>query len=200
LSPQEVLQIETKYGISLSEEYKVLLTQFGNGGTGPGYGLVPLSLKHIHPPYAGTDFLLRNWTDPGKLDIEMVDSDEISGYIKLFNYGCGSQTCLIVNGVETGSLIFFDSDECFYKLKHNSILQIYEQWLENELTLIKRVYNQIQELPLATVIDLEWKLENYFIKDIILSLINASPITGGHSRTEIDQHLKKEFAIWKSNQ
>ena len=50
-------------------------------------------------------------------EVDMVELDEISGYIKLFDYGCGMETCLIVNGENQGALIFFDGDGAFRKIK-----------------------------------------------------------------------------------
>jgi len=56
-----------------------------------------LNLTKINPPYVGTKYLLRNWEDPKKIECDMVELDEISGYIKLFDYGCGMEYCLIVS-------------------------------------------------------------------------------------------------------
>ena len=69
--------------------------------------LEQLDLKKINPPYVGTKQLLRNWEDPKQIECDMVDIDEISGYIKLFDYGCGMEYCLIVKGEEKEDLIFF---------------------------------------------------------------------------------------------
>ncbi|MFT5917940.1 MAG: hypothetical protein ACI81T_004457 [Bacteroidia bacterium] len=60
LTEEEIQQIESENGIIISKDYRLVLTHFGNGGPGGGYGLEQLSLKNIHPEYVGTDFLLRN--------------------------------------------------------------------------------------------------------------------------------------------
>jgi hypothetical protein len=89
ISREELLEIETKNKIVLSEEYKEVLQEMGNGGAGCGYGLAKMNLSKINPPYIGTKELLRNCENPDELEVEMVELDEISGYIKLFDYGCG---------------------------------------------------------------------------------------------------------------
>lgn len=133
LTEQEISKIETENGITLSFEYRQILMELGNGGAGCGYGLEPLSLKNITPPYIGTKQLLRNWGDPKKIDYDMVDLGEISGYIKLFDYGCGIEKCLIVNGAEKEELIYFDCDGRFEKIEDKSLLDIYENWLNESL-------------------------------------------------------------------
>jgi hypothetical protein len=42
LQESELVQLESAYGIELPAEYRSYLTSIGNGGAGPGYGLVPL--------------------------------------------------------------------------------------------------------------------------------------------------------------
>ena len=42
VSPEEVARFEAKYHVKLPEEYVFFLTQVGNGGAGPYYGLYPL--------------------------------------------------------------------------------------------------------------------------------------------------------------
>ena len=92
----------------------------------------------------------------------MVDTDEISGYIKLFDFGCGMEYGLIVNGEEQGALIFFDCDGRFEKIEHKTLFDIYEAWIDNSLETLKRVQNKLEEMPLQDVIDSEWELKNFF--------------------------------------
>jgi hypothetical protein len=198
LSEEEIAQIETENGIVISEEYREVLKYLGNGYAGPGYGLEELSLAHINPPYMGTNELLRNWEDPGKMEEDMVDLDEISGYIKLIDYGCCMETCLIVNGKEQGDLIFFDCDGRFEKIKDKSLLDIYEKWLDESIGVMERVRKKLLEMPLQEVIGSEWELKNYFVKDIILSLVEAEPLRDGHTGKELNEHLEKAYQRWKT--
>lgn len=198
LDENEIARIESENRIFISGEYRTILKYLGNGGAGCGYGLESLTLKNISPPYVGTKRLLRNWKDPQKIDLEMVNIQEITGYIKLFDYGCGMETCLIVNGEEQGGLIFFDCDGRFEKIEGKSILDIYENWLDESTGTLKRVENKLREMPLQEVIDSEWNLKNFSIKEMVLSIINAEPLQGVHSGNEVKEHLEKQYQKWKN--
>ena len=197
LSDAEIGKVEKEHGITLSPTYREMLIHLGNGGAGCGYGLESLSLKNIAPPYPGTDQLLRNWEDPEKTDVDMVDLDEISGYIKLFDYGSGMTIGLIVNGKEQGELIFFDVDGRFRKLKHNDIIEIYESWLDESIETLKRVKTKLEERPLDEVISSEWELRNFHIKEMILSLIDAAPLKGARTGKRLQEHLEMAYSKWK---
>jgi len=197
LTEQEIIRIESEHEITLSKEYRAILKHLGNGGAGCGYGLESLSFNNINPPYIGSKELLRNWDDPEKIDFDMVDTDEVSGYVKLFDYGCGMETCLIVKGAETAGMIYFDCDGHFEKIKNNTILDSLENWLNHNLDILKRIEKKLDQLPLQEVIDSEWELDNFSIKEMILSLIDAQPLEGGHSGHELNAHLEKEYEKWK---
>ena len=190
--------LENKHDLTLSEEYKTILQHLGDGGAGPGYGLQSISMKHIHPPYVGHQHLLRNWDDPKVIDIEMIDSEEISGYIKLFDFGCGMETCLIVKGENVGDLIFFDCDDRF-QVEEQSLLEIYSSWLDSNLAILRRVEEKLHRLPLQEVVDSEWELKNFSVKQIILSLMGSQPLRGGHSGNQLKAHLEQEYQKWKAN-
>ncbi len=198
LSEIEISQIETDNQIEFSNDYKELLKHLGNGGAGCGYGLEKLELTNINPPYIGTKILLRDWEDPKKIECDMVELDEISGYVKLFDYGCGMEYCLIVNGEEKGDLIFFDCDGRFEKIENKNLFDTYEEWLDSSLSILKRVKQKLHELPLQEVIDSEWELKNFSVKGMILSVINAEPIRGSHSGNDMKIHLENEFKKWKN--
>jgi hypothetical protein len=197
LTQQEISQIESDNNIVLSKEYKEILKHLGNGEAGCGYGLEKLNLKKIHPPYIGTKQLLRDWEDPNKIECDMVDLDKISGYIKLFDYGCGMEYCLIVNGEEKGDLIFFDCDGRFEKIENKSLLDTYEEWLDNSLKTLKRVQTKMEKLPLQEVIDSEWKLKNFSIKGMILSIINAEPPRKREPADDLKNFMEREHQKWK---
>ena len=198
LSKSEITKIEIDNQMVLSNDYKTILEKLGNGGAGCGYGLEKLELENINPPYIGTEKLLRNWKDPKKIDYDMVELDEISGYIKLFDYGCGMEYCLIVNGKEEEDLIFFDCDGRFEKIEKKSLLDIYEDWLDSSLKTLTRVQQKLEEMSLQEVIDSEWELNNFSIKEMILSIMNAEPLKGNHSGNDKKIHLEKEYKKWKN--
>jgi hypothetical protein len=197
LNEEEIIQIEAQNNIFLSTEYRSILKHLGNGGAGCGYGLEPLTLKNISPPYIGTEKLLRNWKG-SKMDLNMVDLDEISGYIKLFDYGCGMETCLIVSGYELGDLIFFDCDGRFEKIKDKNVIDIYEDWLDESINILKRVEVKLNEMTLQDVIESEWKMNNFSIKKMILSLMDAKPLRERYSEDNLNKHLEVEYKDWKN--
>lgn len=195
LSEEEIIQIEAQNNIFLSTEYRSILKHLGNGGAGCGYGLEPLTLKNISPPYIGTEKLLRNWKG-SKMDLNMVDLEEISGYVKLFDYGCGMEACLIVSGHELGELIFFDCDGRFEKIKKN-VIDIYEDWVDESIDVLKRVEKKLNEMTLQEVVESEWKMNNFSIKKMILSLMDAKPLGQAYSQNDLNEHLEVEYKNWK---
>lgn len=197
LSREQIHEIETDNSIFLADDFKEILACLGNGGAGCGYGLERLSLSKINPPYIGTRNLLRKWDDPNRIDCDMIDLNEISGYIKLFDYGCGMETCIIVKGEEKGELIFFDCDGRFEKIGNKNVLDIYEEWLDSSLSILKRVQTKLNELPLGEVIESEWNLKNFSIRRMILSIINADPIKPHHTGNELKDHVERQYEKWK---
>ena len=198
LSEEEIARIELENQILLSRDYKEILTNLGNGGAGCGYGLEKLDLVNINPPYIGTNILLRNWEDPKKIECDMVEIDELSGYIKLFDFGCGIEYCLIVNGEEKEDLIFFDCDGRFEKIKNISLLDIYEKWLDNSLRILRRVQQKLNELPLQEVIETEWALKNFSIRGMILSILDVPSIQGSYTGNDLKIYLEEEYRKWKN--
>ncbi len=198
LNGQSIIEIEKENGITISNEYRQILTQLGNGGAGCGYGLESLTLENINPPYIGTKQLLRNWDDSKRIDLDMVNLDEISGYIKLFDYGCGIETCIIVNGEEKEELIFFDCDGRFEKIESKTLLDIYENWLDESLSTLTRVKNKLKSMSnLQDVIDDEWGLKNFSIKGMIYSIIEAETMVNGATRDDLQEYLDGQFKKWK---
>ncbi|MFT5917939.1 MAG: hypothetical protein ACI81T_004456 [Bacteroidia bacterium] len=109
---------------------------------------------------------------------------------------CGIETCLVVNGKEQGDLIWFDCDGRFSKLTGKSILDLYESWLSNHLSELKKVEGKLQKFTLQEVIDTEWEAGNYSIKEMILSLIGSKRDESINSGAKMDEFLKQEYGKW----
>jgi len=187
LKEEEIRKIEIENNIVLSNDYKNILMYLGNGGAGCGYGLERLNTENVNPAYIGTDKLLRNWDDPKRIDLDMINLDELSGYIKLFDYGCGMELCLVVNGKENESLIFYDWDGRFEKIENKTVLDFYEDWLNKSLDTLKRIEQKLTCLSLQEVIDSEWLLKNFSVKHMIMSIINAESV----------EFLEKSYKKWR---
>ena len=92
---------DSKYSLSLPEDYRSYLVELGNGGPGPYYGIEPLEFDNedLHSAFIYTD----------KVDTEYEWSDEeyddaLSGAIHLAVYGCGTEVYLITKGKSHGEV------------------------------------------------------------------------------------------------
>ena len=139
---------EEKFEVSLPEEYVGYLTQLGNGGAGPQYGITPLTTSvsefwaaryaqpfkmHPRPKMKPEDPITH--IDP-KLFNEMLNGLH---YIGEFGY---TITCLIVKGEEKGRVAYIDEEgRCPPSLaEENSFLDWYECWVSgvNDGSLLPR--------------------------------------------------------------
>ena len=62
LSLEEVQAYQEKYHVVLPSEYVFLITQVGNGGAGPYYGIYPLDLKRSRHENMGVPFITSHLT------------------------------------------------------------------------------------------------------------------------------------------
>lgn len=134
-----IKQFEDNYKIKLPKEYVLFLTEIGNGGAGPFYGLEPLENSLFDDlDYKRSDSLLNPskpflHTKPWNLDFKPTiseeenkeefeeeytafekvyfDNEQMNGAIAICNYGCGVFLNLIVNGQEYG-YIWIDDRGC----------------------------------------------------------------------------------------
>ncbi len=133
LKENEVSDFETRWSISLPDEFRSFLLLVGNGGAGPGYGLYPLGQSmHLRElidcdsntlkpedPFPHT----QPWNDltgkpyPNNVsDLGLYDEQAAAflpryfdpkwsyGAIPLSTRGCGLEVILVVTGVERGTV------------------------------------------------------------------------------------------------
>lgn len=126
---------EREHGIELPAEYRAFLTELGNGGAGPFYGVFPLGM------WDGSGEPLESWVDgdlrapfphreawnlaPSRLEPpEDFESDEeedawnealdaeyyapslLDGAFWICHHGCALRTALVVTGPERGNVWF----------------------------------------------------------------------------------------------
>ena len=110
LSEEELRGFERENEINLPDDYRSFLRLVGNGGAGPGYGLIPL--EH------SLDFAFisdkRHWlSTPFPYVSEVAappeDSNEdgfatTTGTLFLCDHGCGDYDRLVINGPARGSV------------------------------------------------------------------------------------------------
>jgi hypothetical protein len=127
-----IKQFEIKSRIKLPEEYVSFLTQIGNGGAGPFYGLEPLENSLFQDlDYKKPGFLLNpstpfahtsSWNMKFQPTVneqedeqeyekqyeafqeEYYDPKHLAGVIAICNFGCAVSLHLVVNGKEYGNI------------------------------------------------------------------------------------------------
>lgn len=125
VSKDEVLKLEADFNIKLPEDYVYFLTEIGNGGAGPYYGLYSLEELRKHQycmhqdnklnPVIDINLSKEMWKDL----IEQMDTDddilydEIEQHINTGVFIIGTQGCtydnlLMCKGSESGNIVYID--------------------------------------------------------------------------------------------
>ena len=163
LSMEKVTKFENKYRIVLPPEYRAFITQIGNGGAGPAYGLFPLdkALKCrisetpetkvpddiLEKPFAHTQAYnpdedeelseLFERADRGEISEEELDLlllYQTSGTLTLCHEGCGYLHRLIVNGPARGQMLLDGYvSGQGYFPLDVTFLEWYERWIDSTL-------------------------------------------------------------------
>ena len=129
ISMEKVREFEEKYRIKLPDEYVFFLTEVGNGGAGPYYGLYPLEKLTLYNP-----FLEKRCTN-GKIEqsllidknltiecwnrkMEVLEDDDkeyesiyaqvIEGILIIGTQGCTYDNLLMYRGSEAGKMVYID--------------------------------------------------------------------------------------------
>jgi HEAT repeat protein/SMI1/KNR4 family protein SUKH-1 len=153
----DVAAFERKHGVSLPEPYRRFVTELGDGGAGPGYGLRSLAKAYDSVRYLTYDgFLavpspLRNglgedWYDEYADDAER--HDPLDGSLAVVHFGCDQYTVLLVTGSLRGRLATVDTAGGVepYVTEDRDFLAWYERWLD-EAAAGYSVVNFGEKLP-----------------------------------------------------
>jgi hypothetical protein len=129
LSESHLAAFETANGVRLPEDYRRFLSEVGNGGAGPFFGLQPLgtfgrNLSRPFPLFAATDTLSDEELD------RLPDRDEYPGALEFCHQGCSIYSYLVVNGPTYGTI--WDGREDFYPTGL-AFGAWYRRWLERAL-------------------------------------------------------------------
>ena len=161
LSDNYIDKFEKNNNIKLPDDYKYFITEIGNGGIGPDYGLfsleesiIDIKLKNkpnikLNIPFNFTKSWNESWIENFDWDNELPPLDLVNEYmcvkyiygcLQVSHYGHGCTHLLVINGKEHG-FIWFDGranyDGIFPELniKKDKMLFMdwYLDWLENEI-------------------------------------------------------------------
>jgi hypothetical protein len=114
---KEIDKFQQANNIKLPEEFYLFLTEVGNGGAGPYYGIYKLptdrSLFHLSQPCK----LKPNMTDEewetlidengGNADVEETI---FTGMLSIGTQGCSYETMLVLNGSYRGQVVYVNFD------------------------------------------------------------------------------------------
>jgi hypothetical protein len=162
---EDALQaFETSFGLTLPADYKNFLTEIGNGGSGPAYGLFPLLDWNIELEINDTNFLsadfphIDKWNVMQDFDTDNEDYTEteefqnweeeyfsnkhITGSLRICHYGCAIYYLLVVTGNNAGQIWVDDrANDCgIYPAiskstgKRLTFLEWYNEWLTESLS------------------------------------------------------------------
>lgn len=139
----KVREFETKCGLKLPDTYVLYLTQIGNGGAGPDYGLFALEeIKGFYNPEAEI-FLDKKdntmeWAEMCRIHDELLDNDNdeylkieeraLNGSVIIGTPGCTMYTVLMCEGENYGKIGVVDLDmveECAPHLSDKT----FEEWI-----------------------------------------------------------------------
>ena len=101
LAITQIEEFERRYAIELPVSYRRFLTEVGNGGPGPYYGVTPLALD---APQLRQDF---PYDKPTTFDDETPDElwdKPIPGAIEIGEYGCATYFLLVLKGPHAGTI------------------------------------------------------------------------------------------------
>lgn len=159
-------KFEKEHSTILPHDYKSFITKIGNGGSGPAYGLFPLSkwsyeLDIRDQAFLSTTFPHRdkwnmnqnfdtnneNYTETEefqKWEEEYYASKHVTGSIRICHYGCAIYYLLVVMGSESGNIWIDDrvSDNGIYPAKSDlnggrlTFIKWHDEWLTESLRQI----------------------------------------------------------------
>lgn len=166
LTETSVQKFEKTLGVTLPADYRNFITQIGNGGSGPAYGLFPIAdwnhdLEVEDHLFLATEFPHTDkWNAKPSFDTDQEDYTEteefalwedeyysnkhVSGSMRICHYGCAIYYLLVVTGKEAGNIWVDDraSDYGIYPAQSKpnggrlTFFEWYDEWLTESLEKI----------------------------------------------------------------
>lgn len=137
LSESAVAAFEAQQGVHLPADYREFITQIGDGGAGPHYGMEKLAI-------AAKDSALTS-PFPWSAETTITTEDDIDlwdrppGVLMLSQRGCGYYDILVVTGAQRGHMWSdFSAGSGALVFSHESFMVWYVEWAERCIATIKR--------------------------------------------------------------
>lgn len=111
IAESKLVRLEEKFNLTLPDDYRSFITNIGNGGAGPSYGLYSIegAIKGDSSPsygYRGRDrrkLASKLFIRPDEMDEDDWSDDE-EGVLILCQHGCANDDFLVLNGKEKGTV------------------------------------------------------------------------------------------------
>lgn len=163
IDKEEVINFEQGHNISLPEDYRNFILRFGNGGCGPGYGLLKLENGIYDLPTNRTQseiITLSNsfrFSKYWNFEEHSNDSEEweeeydnikwTDGMLRICHLGSAAYLNLVITGKERGNVWIDDrsSEGGIYPNNHYSkkekydFLSWYSDWLDNSINQFRNL-------------------------------------------------------------
>ena len=159
IDTKEVESFEDKYNISLPEEYKIFLTQIGNGGNehrsqvgnsgaGPYYGIYKLGHKYqlfmgniafptleylTKEPFFNSETTKEEWEKISENMSENIFERVYAGILTIGACGCAGYMGIMLNGENAGRVVhtYDEIEYCPRFARETNFLDWYENWLDS---------------------------------------------------------------------
>jgi SMI1 / KNR4 family (SUKH-1) len=121
LREAEIQAFEVKHHIQLPDDYRNFLLEVGNGGAGPGYGLMPTEDKNnnfisqaftLQEAWNDLDLMIKNRSSFIVTPDAYLDNKFIKGTIAIAHYGHGIFALLVILGEQRGNIWIDDRANC----------------------------------------------------------------------------------------
>jgi hypothetical protein len=97
LGESEILVFESKHKIRLPPDYRGFLKEIGNGGSGPAYGLFPLSKWNFELEITGKDYLSGDFPYTEKWNRLQDFENEVEDMAIAKNFRNGKKRIILIN-------------------------------------------------------------------------------------------------------
>jgi hypothetical protein len=153
------IRIEHDLGFPLPPSYRAYLTELGNGGAGPLFGIEPLPLQFtdatlaaLQQPFLGIEAVHQRLQDAGIVRHEdgyyenwdrKLQAALLVGTWPIAYEGCGHHSRIVLHGAEAGTILAVESDGGIFSQKAD-LLDWMIGWLSEHRIVYEALWIRIQ--------------------------------------------------------